>query len=89
MVAVADAQQCQREGARTHVERVELRLQLLAIQDGRRTPTHRLQHDLSAEATHEHNAAEALQSDASAQQVVSTRPTARSPPPSLRLNPHG
>ena len=79
----------QREGVRTLVERVELRLQLLAIQDGRRPPAHRLQHDLSAEATHEHNAAEALQRDVSAQQVVRTRPTARSPPPSLRSNPHG
>ena len=66
LAAVADAQQCQREGVRTRVERLELYLQLLVVQDRRRPPARRLQHVRVVEPAHKHDAAEALQRDKSA-----------------------
>ena len=44
LATVADAQQCQREGVRARVERIELCLQLLVEQDRRRPPACRLEH---------------------------------------------
>ena len=54
LAPVADAQQCQREGVNTRVERVELRLQLLVEQDCRCPLARLLHHVRIAEPTHQH-----------------------------------
>ena len=54
LASVADAQQCQREGVRARVERVELCLQVLVEQNRCCSVARRLQHVRVAEPAHQH-----------------------------------
>ena len=82
LALVADAQR----GVRARVERLELRLQLLVEQDCRCSLARRLEHVRVAESAHEHDAAEALQRDAPAQQVAHI-PLFSQPPHTPSSNP--